>query len=728
MTNKVVDIKTQVILRKQSSGLGVILLDGAGKSNVLTTSFMSELESVIDKVIVDEDITCAVIISDKANTFVTGADLHEILRFRDDESAYQMSKHGQAIFNKLDKLNKPVVVAINGPCLGGGLELALSCDYRVASGHESTNLGLPEVKLGLVPGLGGTQRLPRLIGLKAAVEMILSAEPISAQQAKDIGLIDEIVDSDNLLLTAEKKALQLANDRFDSSAHIHTIENASAAKDGGAEKRKTLLAMLERSVRIKTKGNYPAHTRVLEVIGKGLLEGIECGLEYEAKAFGELAAGDVARNLIPLFFAGEMARRSAVKQGADNAVVESVGIIGGGNMGAGIAQVVAMAGYEIWLQESDDKRKSEAVERIKNKILQTRGKSSAQIEHSERAASKVYPASINNQLSKADFIVEAVFEDLEVKTNLFQKLVSEVKSDCVLATNTSSLSITDIVQNVPDNERILGLHFFYPVEKMPLVEVISHPNTDLVAFNKAMHFVASLGKTPIAVKDGPGFLVNRLLTCYLPDAARLAEQGIPLNWIEESAIKFGMPMGPFALLDEIGLDVAFKVNLVLYESFGDRLNPPAVLYKMQSLKLLGKKSGYGFYDWSQSDTRPSFNAKLMENAGLVTSDQKPDEQTISSISKALILPMVDEAARCLEEKVVRKAREIDLAMVLGIGFPAFRGGPLHFADSLGIDVVVQELEATYKKLGLTRKVSGLLQSMALSGRKFFSSAQEKNCN
>lgn len=705
----------RIILRKKKSGIATVLLDCPGKLNFVTTEVMLELSDVLDQVARDKEVRALALLSGKSDTFASGAELNEIIKFADRAAAYQMSRQGQSIFSKLANLGKPTVVGIHGICLGGGLELALSCDRRIATAHASTQLGLPEVKLGLIPGLGGTQRLPRLIGLKSSLEIMLSGEQMSSAGAKELGIVDELVSPDDLLQRAEKAALELAASDYDRARVQQERAMSCEEKDGGLEKRKSLLAMMERSIRIRTKGQYPAPMRLIDVIRQGLLQGIEPGLQLEAETFADLAVSDVARNLIALFFSTELATRSAAGQvqRLGNDAVSSIGIIGGGVMGVGVAQLAAVTGHTVLLREVDSQRLHSAVARVNEKLPPSGNGTIAQ---------PVIAATEIQMLTDADLVLEAVYEDRDLKTKVFKEVAAVVKKDCVIASNTSALSITKMATTVPNSQRFLGLHFFHPVDKMPLVEVISHPDAKPDALAKAMAFVSRLGKVPVAVKDGPGFLVNRLLCCYLAESARLAEQGVPLNWTEDAATGFGMPMGPFALMDEVGLDVAFTVADIVHQGCGDRLTPPVLMSTMRALGLLGRKSKSGFYDWDDTGRRLSFNQRLIDTAGLITSDQKPDEPTKERICRHLILPMIDEAARCLEEKIVRKPRDVDLAMVVGIGFPAFRGGLLRYADSLGLTKVKDQLDELYAQPGPPRQVCDLIVKMAAAKKRFYTLA------
>jgi 3-hydroxyacyl-CoA dehydrogenase / enoyl-CoA hydratase / 3-hydroxybutyryl-CoA epimerase len=710
-----IESKKQVILRKRASGVGVVLFDSPGRSNLLTTEVLQELEHALAEVSEDSGIKALMLLSGKHDTFLSGADLHEILRFENRDAAFALSRRGQAVLDRISNLGKPVVVGINGACLGGGLELALACDRRIATTSGATQLGLPEVRLGLIPGLGGTQRLPRLIGVKGALEIILSSEPISAVTAKEMGIVDDVVAPDELMARLEQEALAL----------LHAQEiGARFGYDAAANpKDPQLLNMAERSVRIKTKGHYPAHTRVINVIRDGLANGMETGLQLEAETFADLAVGEVARNLIFLFFTSEFARQSAAAQVKKSGIpeVETVGVIGGGNMGGGIAQLAALSGHKVLVSEMTEERARAAVEQIRNRLSQQRPSNSQPESLLHEAAAAVNHVPSTDGMAGADLVIEAVFEDLELKGKIFNQLVDNAKDDCVFASNTSSLSLSEIAARVKSPQRVVGLHFFHPVDKMPLIEVINQPDTAPWAMARAMSFVSKLGKVPVLVKDGPGFLVNRLLCCYLAEAGKLAEEKVPMNWIDDAAVAFGMPMGPLALLDEVGLDIAYKVSSMLHERCGDRLAPPAVFQKVEQLGLIGKKAGVGLYLW-EDGRKQSFNPQLIQAASLVVTETKPDPDKITEICDRLVLPMIDEAARCLSEKIVRKPRELDMSMILGIGFPAFRGGPLRYADTRGIPDIVENLIAMQPATG--RTVSPLLATMSSTGRRFYSSAPE----
>lgn len=709
MTKQAEVAQRQVILRKRSSGVALVLVDCAGKLNFLTQEVMRDFEEIIGELESDASIKAVVFISGKPNTFLSGADLHEIIKFTEPKQAYELSRRGQKLFNRIANLKQPTVCAIHGVCLGGGLEAALSCTRRIASTDAITLLGLPELRLGFVPGLGGTQRLPRLVGLKKGLEMILGSDPISSQEALEVGLVDKLVAADDLLKEAEEDAIALAEGR---------LKAREQATDLTSDKSKKLLAMSARSVRIKTKGNYPAQTQAIEVIETGIEKGLEAGLEAEAKAFGDLSVGSTSRNLVSLFFASEFVRQTAAMQAARDTVnqVKTIGVVGGGLMGISIAQLAAIHGYNVLVKPMRVERIDELQQELKDSIQRlhvklTKGQSVDEIVGRVKAVSNL------SDLAPADVVIEAIAEDLEQKTILLKELSQVLKPECVIATNTSSMPLKDLASSVSNPSKLIGMHFFQPIERMPLVEIIPHATTGKEVTSRISGLAHLLDKTPVAAKDSPGFVVNRLLCCYLLEAANMVEKGLPLNWLDDALVDFGMPIGPPTLVDEVGQELALAVAEELRSKFGTRRMPPApILQNLISVGATGKKVGKGVYLWDETGKRLGFNPDVFE-FGLKVSEEKADRETMAQIAEKLMLPVIDEASRCLEEKVVRRAREIDLAIVLGLGFPPFRGGILRYADSLGIPYVISKLKEHYAG---EREVSDSLLKMADEGRGFYS--------
>jgi 3-hydroxyacyl-CoA dehydrogenase/enoyl-CoA hydratase/3-hydroxybutyryl-CoA epimerase len=729
-----------------------MILDAAGKHNLLSSHVIDEFADNIQQAKNDPEIKALAIISGKSDTFLSGADLHEIMKFAAAEQAEELSRRGQRIFNTLANIGKPTVAAIHGVCLGGGLELVLCCNRRIATDSPITLIGLPETKLGFVPGLGGTQRLPRLVGVRNSLEIILTGDPVSAHRAFELGIIDKLSTQDKLLDDAEKEALDLLK----SGDWQSPDEIASkAAGELTPEKLKSLFAMAERSVRIRTRGNYPAQTQVLEVMKEGLNKGIEAGLDLEAKTFANLSVSEVSKNLVFLFFTTEFARQSAVASASkeDTPQVKTVGIIGAGMMGSTIAQLAAQNGFDVLFQSAQKERHEYLTQRAQeinarllkanqdskstqnSKSIQNNSKDNdgnqdskcaperppAEQPHSSRDNKNIGTVKAvmkDEEFGAADLIIEACAENVETKTEVFKRLCLIAAPEAVIASNTSSLSIADFKKSVPEKVSLVGMHFFHPVDKMPLVEVIAPAGTNKSAVAQVTAFLAKLGKTPVTVKDSPCFLVNRLLYCYLVEAARIAAEKTPINWVEEAAIDFGMPMGPMALLDEVGLDVSNMVAKALEQAFGERMAAPPELDEAMRIGMIGKKTGRGIYSWDESGKKLGFDKMITENIGLVVTDTKVDKELAKKLTMRMILPMIDEAARCLEEKVVRRPREIDLCMVLGMGFPPFRGGLLRYADALGLDQVIEGLNELYNH-SPKRSISPYLLKLANENRGFY---------
>ncbi|PWT97121.1 MAG: hypothetical protein C5B53_08490 [Candidatus Melainabacteria bacterium] len=703
----------QIQTKELSSGVTLLYFDAAGKANYLTTEVVAEFEALLDWLETDGSVKAVGILSAKPDSFLLGADLREIMKLESPEAGYRVATQGQRILSRLARLKKPTVAGIHGPCLGGGLELALCCDKRIASDSSTTILGLPEVRLGFVPGLGGTQRLPRLVALKDALELIITAEPIQAADALKIGLVDELVSKEKLEEKVEKVALSLVENPPEK-------EKPGAAFEAQDSKlQASTLSMMKRAVRIKTKGRYPAQSRVIDVIQFGLENGIEQGLEEEARAFSELAVTEISRNLVGLFFNTEMARHSAASSAQKEEVpVQTIGVIGGGLMGESLARLAAVNGFKVLFRPLHKERLETVSERIKDALLKTSNRS-GNGEQSRNFLDNFQPLLDDRELKDADIVFEATEEKLATKAGVFKNLESFIKEDCVLATITSSLTAQGIQEQSANKNPLLGVHFFHPVEKMPLVEIAAQPTTSKAAISKVSAFVSKLDKIPVYVKDSPCFLVNRLLCCYLLEASRLAEERVPLDWLESVALDFGMPMGPLDLLDEVGLDVGIKVAEALRATHGERIFVPPVLEKVKALGIKGKKSDAGIYRRDDTGKKLGFDPRLVENLNLVVSEAKPTEEQANELSDRMILPMVDEAARCLEEKIVRRAREIDVATILGIGFPPFRGGLLKYADSLGGTVLLERLEKIYAESSPVRRVSETIEKQAKEGLRFY---------
>jgi len=717
MTQAAVETERQLVLfEKRPNGLAIIRFDSSQKENWLSTEVLRQLEAVIAEIERASDIKGIVMVSAKENNFVSGADLHEVLKMNVEE-AHEMSRRGQNLLTRITKLPIPTVFGIHGTCLGGGLELALSGARRVATDMPETVIGLPEVKLGLLPGLGGTQRLPRLIDLRSACEFILFAQTVSAKKARELGIVDELVKKENLLARAESICLELAGDPdWKSRPHGAVLDTR--------EKQEKYFKMMERTLRIKTKGNYPAPVKALESIKTGLTEGMDKGHEYEARAFAELSFSETARNMIFLFFTTEFYKMSAsakaTKQGSEP--IKTVGIIGGGLMGTNIASWAAIRGYDVVVKSASEARQDIMMETVTNNV--SRAEKAGDEDEEVRNAGTVKSAKSFQDLAEVDLLVEACAEVFDKKVEILSKVLPVLKPTAIVATNTSSLSVNELVDKLGAKHEFFGIHFFHPVDRMPLVEVIPAKNAGKENQAKVLAFLAALDKLPLPVKDSTCFLVNRLLCCYINEAARLVDLGTAINWIDDAAIDFGMPLGPWGVTDEVGMDVALLVADSLQDNIGERFTKPACLKGVKDIGIIGKRHGKGLYNWDESGRNIGMDPDLTNILKLNVSSEKAPAEECKRLAQHILLPMVDEAARCLDEKVVRRPREVDVATVLGMGFPPFRGGLLRYADSLGIPYVIEKLEEIYKEPGPHREVSPYLKQMAASGRSFYSSAKD----
>lgn len=739
--NTTMESRRQIIFNRRPSGVAFLLLDCLSKLNYLGTPVMHELDRALEEVQNDPSIKALVMMSGKHDHFIIGADIFEIRKATTVAACLKLSKDGQNTLNNVAALQIPVLTAIHGACLGGGLELAMSSHYRIATDDASTQLGLPETRLGIIPGLGGTQRLPRIAGLKAALGMILSAEPVPAAEALTMGLVDELCSRDELMAVAEKRALELIADRsriqgrMDEWAEPVRARNEATngtgvkatkwcVRDLEPEKATKLFAMTERSIRIKTRGHYPAQTQVLDVIKEGLNNGINAGLELEAKTFSELASGDVAANLIALFFATDFAKQSAASLAAkfNETDTAKVGIVGGGMMGCSIAALSARHNIDIALKVKPGKETSTRETVCSHHFPKTSRSSSDGHENEANLMMEHLHCSADyGGLSDSQLVLETISEELDRKVTVLKEIEAHVSEDCTIASNTSSLPLAKLSEALQKNDRFLGLHFFHPVERMSLVEIVTLKTTSRKATARAADFVTKLGKIPVVVKDGPGFLINRLLTCYLLESARMIQDGVPLNWIEEAAVDFGMPIGPIEVLDEVGLELAVTIAETLHQAFGERMASPSILRGVPELGLVGKKSGKGMYLWDENGRRKEFNPDLSRLPELVISPEKASPETKIELAQRLIYPMIDEAARCLEDRIVMKPREIDMAIIHGIGFPPFRGGLLKYADKVGLKEVVARLNEVYSSPHhAARSVAPLLQKYVAEGRNFYS--------
>jgi 3-hydroxyacyl-CoA dehydrogenase / enoyl-CoA hydratase / 3-hydroxybutyryl-CoA epimerase len=697
-------------------GIAVVTFDLPGESvNKLNAAVKVEFEALLIRLRDDATIRAAVLISGKVDTFIAGADIEEFTALTTRGAAERLSFEGQELVSRVETLAKPVVAAIHGACLGGGLELALACHYRIATDHPKTQLGLPEVQLGLVPGAGGCERLPRLVGARAALDMILSGKSERAAKALRLGLVDEVVPRSILARTAMAAADRLARQGLPKRAPKGGVQGFLLDRTGVG--RKLIYKTAREQVLKRTGGHYPAPLAALEVVRVGLEHGITAGLSEEHRTFGELAVGDVSRKLVQLFFASNALKKDdGIPPGsATPRQVRRLGIVGAGFMGAGIA------GTAVLNVEVDTRLKDAELTRVgkglkaATTILSERLERRRLTRHQfERLTGLLSGSADYSGFRRADLVIEAVYEDLALKRAVLGDIEAVARPDTIFASNTSTIPIREIAAEARQPERVIGMHFFSPVDRMPLVEVIPTAATAPEAIITAVRFGRRMGKTVIVVADLPGFWVNRILSPYLNEAGLLLGEGVPVGLIDRTMTAWGFPVGPVALLDEVGLDVAQKASKVMYEAFGDRMRPSGAVGHLLGAARLGRKSGSGFYRYEQGHKKGPDPAvpQLLGVRELDTADA-------TMVERRLVYAMLNEAAMAWSDGVVRSSRDGDIGAVYGIGFPAFRGGPLRMIDDLGADRVVETLKRLEEQFGPRFTPAAALVDMAERGGRYY---------
>ena len=659
------------------------------KANILSAQSLLELGEIISQLEKRKDLEGACILSKKADIFIAGADIKEIESITSASQAQVMAQAGQKILSRLEELPMPTIALINGACLGGGLELALACDWRLASFGDKVKIGLPEVKLGIIPGFGGTKRLPRLVGLLKGVQLITSGEAISASEALKIGLVDGLENQQRLLDGGIEFLKKNPRKRLCYRPKTKGIVNKFLEQTfiGRAIFKKQAKKFILKT----TKGHYPAPLKALEVVAENYASGLEKALEGEAAAFGELAIGLICKNLISVFYLIEKYKKAKWAEAAPRQI-HKCAIIGAGVMGGGIAQLFSAYGLPVRMKDLNYPALGRGLRQAREVYDYGVKKRKLKPNQAILGMGLISATTDYSGFPNADLIVEAVVEDIQVKKKVFYELAEIVHPQAILASNTSCLSIAEMCLAVKNKERLIGMHFFNPVQRMPLVEIIRTPFTSDETVARLAEFSKRIGKIPIVVQDSCGFLVNRILIPYLNEAGFILEEGVSFARIDQLMLGFGMPMGPFALLDEIGLDVGYKVALLLEEHFGQRMKVPEVFKKVYAQKWFGKKTAKGFYIHPPASRMDKAKSRQPNNM-LYNLISKRADLPISDdeILKRMVYRMINEAARCLEEKVCNEPSDVDIGMIMGTGFPPFRAGLLRYADKLGAEKIAEDL-------------------------------------
>lgn len=717
--------------------VAVVTLDKQGSgANVLSTPVMTRLNEVfseLERAHSAGRIRGVVLISAKPDIFVAGADVSEIAGITDPAAGEEAAARGQAVFERLARLPLTTVAAIHGACVGGGLEMALACRMRVATDDPKTRLGLPEVTLGIIPGFGGSQRLPRRVGLEPALDLILTGRLVDARRARRIGLVDDVVAKPILLDWAKKYARGETTPRRRREPLVVRARRAVLERTGFG--RDLVFKQAEKQVRARTGGKYPAPLRAIEAVRGGLDKPLPEALALEARVVGPLLASETCKALAGLYLLSEQAKKQA--PGAARKV-ERLGVLGAGIMGAGIAQAAAQAGLLVRLRDVSWQALAagmKAVAAVPREAVRRKRMAAAEM---RRQLGRISATTDWRGFARADLVLEAVVEDLGVKRTVLAEAAAAAPK-ALLATNTSSISIDAIAEGLPDPSLLVGIHFFNPVHRMPLVEVVRGARTREEAVATAVAVARRLGKTPVIVKDGPGFLVNRLLAPYIAEAVRCVTDRIPIETVDQAMTEFGMPMGPLAVLDEVGFDTAAKVSRVLEAGLGERMAPAPGMGRLLETGRKGKKGGGGFYRYDKAGKRlgpdPSVYGALgvpvPSKGNAAKAEPKGDGPTSLGLAadvrtpelvERLVYPMVNEAARVLDEGLVAGPEWVDLAMVLGTGFAPFRGGPLRYADKVGLPAIVTRLRELAVTHGPRFEPSAALSGRASAGRKLHGGA------
>lgn len=695
-------------------GIAILTFDLPGESvNKFTRAVKDEFVRLLARLEADPSVQAAVLISGKPDTFIAGADIEEFLQWTTGAQASAASAEGHAMLRQLETGRVPLVAAIHGACLGGGLEVALACAYRIATDHPRTVLALPEVQLGLIPGAGGTQRLPRTVGLQAALDMILTGKNIRARKAAQTGLVHELVHPALLRQLALTRARELAAGTRKRNAGARERTARALLLDDNPVGRSIVFRQARELTLKKTHGNYPAPLAALEAVAAGYGHA-EKGYAEEARLFGELAASPVSKELIFLFFATTALKKDYTDTAATQ--VQKLGVLGAGFMGAGIASVAAQAGVPVRLKDADTERVGKGMAAVRDVLQDRLTKRQVTRQQFDDQMLLVGGTTDYSGFGNADLVIEAVFEDLAVKHAVVRELEAVLPAHAIIASNTSTIPIARIAEASQRPERLLGMHFFSPVHKMPLLEVIESRQTAPAVTATAVAFGRHLGKTVIVVRDAPGFYVNRILVPYLNEAGRCLDAGVAIEVVDRAMVEFGFPVGPITLLDEVGLDIAGKSGAVFLEAFGERLAPSQALRAVVASGRLGRKGRSGFYSYDAAGKKGDVDASVYT---LLPTGATRSEMPTAEIQRRLSLVMVNEAVRCLEEGIIRSPRDGDVGAVFGIGFPPFRGGPFRHIDATGAGAVLSALEELEGRYPGRFVPAEMLIQMARRGDRFY---------
>ena len=709
-----------------SEGVAVITYDVPGASmNTLRADFVDAFTRMVGEIEHNPDVRAAVLVSGKKDSFIVGADITMLDAVTSVDDAEAMSRRGHDAIARLAHCSKPVVAAVHGQALGGGFEVALACHARVLSSSPKTMLGLPEVQLGLLPGLNGLQRLAALTNLQVALDHGLTGKNMRADKARKLGVANEMVPEAILRQVAIELALRLAQE---GEPKRKKATGSAALTEAALEKnpvgRKILFHQARETLRKKTGGHYPAPERIVDVLESWANDGFEASLGVEVRAFAELVASDVSASLRSIFFATTALKKDS---GVDDEAVKArpvtkIAMLGAGLMGAGIAYVSIGKGYTVRLKDRDHASVGRGVKYIAD-ILDGQVKRK-RLRKPDRAANMARLSTTTDYsgMRHADVVIEAVFEDLELKRRVLREVEEACAPGVIFASNTSSIPIARIAEASKAPENVVGMHYFSPVHKMPLLEIIRTDETSDEVVATAVAIGKRQGKTVIVVNDGVGFYTSRILGPYMNEASYMLTEGVAIDVIDKAMTSFGWPVGPLTLVDEVGIDVASHVGPIMLEAFGARMTPPPTVSRLVDDGRKGRKNDKGFYLYGAAAKKKGKGKHVDESVygvlGLALPDKKRQPLRIEEIQERCNLQFVNEALHCWGEGILRSPRDGDIGAIFGLGFPPFLGGPFRWVDRLGASEVLRRINAYHDRFGPRWAPAPALVEMAKSGKRF----------
>ncbi len=681
--------------------------------NQLSKPFVEEIRDALMSAYGDNEVK-ALILTGTEKNFIAGADITEMQKVKDRDSIFPLVMENNKLLNSIEQGPKPVIAALNGNCLGGGLEIAMASHYRMAA--KGIQVGQPEVQIGLIPGAGGTQRLPRLVGLPDALKMIATGQAISSEEGLEKGCLDEVVSPESLL----EKALEVAK-RFTSGELNHRDRMTRLKKDKlpNFVTKKMIISYARGEAEKKGKG-YIAPFKAIEAMERGLSDDFEADLKIEAELFSDCAVSDVAKNLTGIFLNTRAAGKLPRIKGIEPQKLKTVAMLGGGAMGSGITNLLLSNGFEAILWDINDEAIQKGISAIRKTYAypikigkMSQGKLDQMIQDHLVTTTSL------DELSRADLIIEAVLEDMNIKQGIWKKLQETCRPEITFATNTSALPITEMASVLKDPGRMIGLHFFNPAERMPLLEIICGKRTSDGILATSVAFGRAIRKVPIVVNDGPGFYVSRQLGALMGESTFMVGEGVDAAPIEEAVLDFGMPMGPATLSDLTGIDIGYHVGRNFEKSFGERWKMSPIYELVYETGCYGRKTGAGWYDYSSE--KPVPNAKVQEviKKYLKEKGVKPKKFSHKEIIDRMLARAINEAAYMIQEEICDRPQDMDLAIIYGLGFPPYRGGVLRYADAWGIRNIYEHLLKLEQEHGVRFKPASLLKEMAESGKTFY---------